>query len=82
LYEIGKDARLFFNLITSGVQCDNVMRIIEEDPKFKSYIKHVCVYFPYIQNRLQLKRKDELVYDVVAYKDFLQKILCFVKQEK
>ena len=68
LFEI-KEKKMTFNLITTGSQCDNIIRFLDEDPKFKSYIAHVCVYCPDIQNWLHLKSKYDLVYDVVASKD-------------
>ena len=44
LSEIEKDKNITFNLITTGSQCDNVMKFLDEDPKFKSLIKKICVY--------------------------------------
>ena len=65
LTEFAKDKRLTFNLITTGSQCDNVMTFLDEDPKFKSLIKNVCVYCSNIQRWSILKNKYDLVYDVV-----------------
>ena len=39
LSEIEKDNRTIFNLITTGVECINVMKILDEDPKFKKLYK-------------------------------------------
>ena len=44
LIEIEKDKRLPFNLITTGSQCDNIMKFLDEERKFKNCIKNVCVY--------------------------------------
>ena len=71
-----KKERLAFNLITTGSQCDNVMRFLDEDPNFKSCIKNVLVYCPDIQNWLHLKNKYELVYDVASSKD---RVIHFIK---
>ena len=65
-----------FNLITTGSQCDNIMRFLDEDPKFKSCIAHACVYCPDIQNWIHLKSKYDLIYDVVASKD---RVINFIK---
>ena len=77
LIEIEKDKRISFNIITTGSQCDNVMQFLNEDPKFKSCIKKVCVYCMNIRNWAPLKSKYDLVYDVVTsiqeVKDFIQK---------
>ena len=66
LIEIEKDKRTTFNLITTGSQCDNVMKFLNEDPKFKNCIKKVCVYCLNIQKWGSLKNKYDLVYDVVT----------------
>ena len=44
LTEIKNDDRTTFNLITTGSQCDNIMKFLDEEPKFKSLIKNVCIY--------------------------------------
>ena len=75
LFEI-KKRKLTFNLITTGNQCDNIIRFLDEDPEFKSCITHICVYCQDIQNWLHLKNKYDLVYDVVASKD---KVINFIK---
>ena len=68
--------RLTFNLITTGNECDNIMKFLNEYPEFKSLITHVCVYCQEIQNWLHLKIKYDLVYDVVTSKD---KVINFIK---
>ena len=77
LIEIEKDKRISFNIITTGNQCDNVMQFLNEDPKFKSCIKNVCVYCMKIEKWAPLKSQYDLVYDVVnsikEVKDFIQK---------
>ena len=77
LCEIEKDKRISFNIITIGTQCDDVMQFLNEDPKFKSCIKNVCVYCMNIQKWAQLKNNYDLVYDVVnspkGVIDFIQK---------
>ena len=65
LIEIEKDKRISFNIITTGTQCDNVMQFLNEDQKFKSCIKNVCVYCMNIQKWAPLKNNYDLVYDVV-----------------
>ena len=69
LFEIEKGKRLTFNLITTGCQCDNVMRFLEEDPKFKRCIAHICVYCSDIQKWDQLKSKYDLIYDFASSKE-------------
>ena len=66
LIETEKDKRMTFNLITTGSQCDNVMKFLNEDQKFKNCIKNVCVYCMNIQKWGPLKNKYDLVYDVVT----------------
>ena len=68
LTEIKNDDRTIFNLITTGSQCDNVMKFLDEEPKFKNLIKNVCVYCMNIQKWGPLKNKYDLVYDVVNTK--------------
>ena len=68
LTEIKNDDRTIFNLITTGSQCDNVMKFLDEDKKFKSIIKNVCVYCANIQKWGHLKNKYDIVYDVVISK--------------
>ena len=75
LAEIIKDDRITFNLITTGSQCDNVMIFLNEEPKFKSLIKNVCVYCANIQKWGQLKKKYDIIYDVVATK---KKVIDFI----
>ena len=65
LAEIKNDERMNFNLITTGSQCDFVMKFLDEDPKFKKCIKHVCIYCMNIEKWGSLKDKYELVSDVV-----------------
>jgi hypothetical protein len=69
LTEIKKDDRTTFNLITTGSQCDNVMKFLNKKPIFKSLIKNVCVYCANIQKWGQLKNKYDNIYDVVATKE-------------
>lgn len=69
LFKIVEEKRLTFNLITTESQCDNVMRFLNEAPKFKRCIKHICVYCPDIQKWDQLKSKYDLAYDVVSSKE-------------
>ena len=64
-----KKKSVTFNLITTGNECDNIMKFLNEHPEFKSRITHVCIYCQDIQNWLHLKSKYDLVYDVVASKD-------------
>ena len=52
------------------------MKFLDEDPKIKNCITHVCVYCPDIQNWLHLKNKYDLVYDFVASKD---RVINFIK---
>ena len=69
LFEIVKEKSWTFNLITTGSQCDNVMRFLDEAPKFKRCIAHICVYCPDFQKWAHLKSKYDLVYDVVSSKE-------------
>jgi len=69
LFKIVEEKRLTFNLITTESQCDNVMRFLNEAPKFKRCIEHICVYCPDIQKWDQLKSKYDLAYDVVSSKE-------------
>ena len=66
LTETKNDERITFNLITTGSQCDNIMKFLNEEPKFKNCIKNVCVYCMNIQKWGPLKDKFDLVYDVVT----------------
>ena len=68
LNENKKDKRLTFNLITTGSQCDNVMKFLNEDINFKKCIKNICVYCINIKKWEKLKNKYDLVYDVVTTK--------------
>ena len=45
------------------------MRFLDEEPNFKSFIKNICVYSPDIQKSDQLKRKYNLIDDVVSSKE-------------
>ena len=65
LAEVKNDERMVFNLITTGSQCDKVMAFLNEDPKFKICIKHICVYCMDIEKWGHLKNKYDLVSDVV-----------------
>ena len=56
-------------MITTGSQCDNVMKFLNKKPIFKSLIKNVCVYCANIQKWGQLKNKYDNIYDVVATKE-------------
>ena len=56
LIEIEKDKRLTFNLITTGSQCDNVMKFLDEDKNFKYWLKNVCVYCYNIKKWGSLKK--------------------------
>ena len=77
LCEIEKDKRIFFNIITVGSQCENVMQFLDEDIKFKNCIKSVCVYSMNIQKWAPLKSNYDLVYGVVnspkEVKEFIEK---------
>ena len=66
LTEIKNDDRTTFNLITTGSQCDNIMKFLNEVPKFKSLIKNVCIYCSNIQKWGPLKNKYDIIYDVVV----------------
>lgn len=58
------------------------MSILDEDPKFKSCITHVCVYCSVIKNWLHLKSKYDLVNDVVESKDRVIKFINNFSSEK
>ena len=77
LYEFEKDKRTTFNLITIGSQCENVMKFLDEDQKFKNCIKNVCIYCMKIEKWAPLKSKYNLIKDIVnstkKVKDFIQK---------
>ena len=66
LTEIKNDDRTIFNLITTGSQCEKVMKFLDEDQKFKSFIKNVCVYCANIQKWGPLKDKYKIIYNVVT----------------
>ena len=76
LYEMEKDKRISFNLITTGSQCDNVMKFLDEEPKFKSCIKNVCVYCWDIKKWSKLKKNYKLIYKVVSSN---QEVIDFIK---
>ena len=63
-----KDKRFIFNIITTGSQCDNVMKFLDIDSKFKSCIAHLCIY---IDHKIWdfLKSKYDSIYDVVSSKE-------------
>ena len=69
LYKSKKYERIIFNLITTGSQCDNVMKFLDEDSKFKSFIAHVYIYSSDNKKWDQLKSKYDLIYDVVPSKE-------------
>ena len=69
LFKNKKSKRWNFNLISTGIDFDNVMRFLDEEPNFKSFIKNICVYSPDIQKSDQLKRKYDLIDDVVSSKE-------------
>ena len=71
-----KNKKLSFNLITTEEKCDNVMKFLDEDPKFKNYIKNVCVYCPDIEKWSQIKSKYDLVDSVVNSK---KDVIDFIK---
>ena len=75
LSEIEKDNRTIFNLITTGVECINVMKFLDEEPKFKNCIKKVCIYCTDIQKWADLKSKYDLISNVEkiqkGVKDFI-----------
>ena len=64
LTEIKNDDRTTFNLITSGSQCDNVMKFLDENPQFKSIIKNACVFCQNVEKWSPLKNKYNIIYDV------------------
>ena len=77
LTEVVKDTRMTFNLITTGSQCDNIMKFLDEDKNFKKYIKNVCVFCMNLDKWASLKDKYDLVYDVCTSQkqvvDFIKK---------
>ena len=75
-FELKKDSRLSFNLITTGDGCEKVIHFLKEDSKFKICIKNVCVYCPNIQKWSYLKDKYDLIYDVVSSK---KEVINFIK---
>ena len=77
LCEIEKDKRITFNLITTGSQCDNVMKFLDEDPKFKSCIKNILVYCLNLQKWGKLKKKYKLIHKVV---DSQKDVFDFINQ--
>ena len=68
LTEIKNDDRTTFNLITTGSQCETVMKFLDEDPKFKSLIKNVCIYCANLKKWASLKKTYKIIYDVVVTK--------------
>ena len=76
LNEIKKDKRITFNLITTGSQCDNVMKFLNEDINFKNCIKNICIYCMNIKKWNKLKNKYDLVYNVATSQ---KEVIDFIK---
>ena len=64
LRQIKRDKKTTFNLITTGSQCDKVMKFIKENKEFENCIKHVCVYCMNIRKWSQLKNEYNIIYEV------------------
>ena len=56
LKQIKRDKRITFNLITTGSQCDKVMKFIKEKKVFENCIKHVCIFDKNLEKLVKIKR--------------------------
>ena len=64
-----KDKDITFNIITSGNNCENIIKLINENDLFKQCIKNVCVFCKDVDKWSKLlKDKDNLIYDVYNQK--------------
>ena len=64
LKQIKRDKRITFNLITTGSQCDKVMKFIKENKEFGNCIKQVCIYCMDIKKWSKLKDDYNIIYNV------------------
>ena len=77
LKQIERDRQTSFNLITTGSQCDKVMKFIKENKEFEKCIKHVCVYCMNLQKWSKLKNDySNIIYGVFNKK---KDIIDFIK---
>ena len=82
LKQIKRDKQTSFNLITTGSQCDKVMKFIKENKEFEKCIQHVCVYCMNVQKWSKLKNDYNIIYDVYnKKKDVINFINIFSSKE-
>ena len=67
--QFDKDKDITFNIITSGNNCENIIKLINENDLFKQCIKNVCVFCKDKDKWSKLlKDKDNLIYGVYNQK--------------
>ena len=67
--QFDKDKDITFNIITSGNNCENIIKLINENDLFKQCIKNVCVFCKDVDKWSKLlKDKDNLIYGVYNQK--------------
>ena len=76
LANIKNDKRISFNLITTGSQCDNIMKYLKDNKDFDNCIKKVCIFCINYNKWKTLKNKYEKVYDVYTTQE---KVIKFIK---